>query len=53
MILHCTTPSMPTPAMTEHISVAWPPLTPGPGSKVFRIDSKLAVIKDHIMDRLR
>ena len=44
--------SMPTPAMTEHITVAWPPLTPGPGSKVFKIDSKLAVIKDHIMDRL-
>jgi len=45
--------SVPTPAMTEHITVAWPPLNPGPGSRVLKIDSKLSLIKDHIMDRLK
>ena len=45
--------SVPTPAMTDHINVAWPPLAPGDGSRVLKIDSKLSLIKDHIMDRLR
>merc|ERR1712179_557955 len=45
--------SVPTPAMTDHINVAWPPLAPGEGSRVLKIDSKLSLIKDHIMDRLR
>jgi len=45
--------SVPTPAMTDHITVAWPPLSPGAGSQVLKIDSKLSIIKDHIMDRLR
>merc|ERR1712032_1430585 len=28
-------------------------LAPGDGSRVLKIDSKLSLIKDHIMDRLR
>lgn len=44
--------SVPTPAMTEHINVAWPPLAPT-ASKVLKIDSKLQVIKDYLQDRLR
>lgn len=45
--------SVPTPTLNEHINVAWPPLSPGIGSNVMKIDSKLSMMKDHIMDRLR
>merc|ERR1712168_1500367 len=34
--------SVPTPAITDHITTAWPPLSPSAPS-VFRIDTKLAV----------
>jgi len=44
--------SVPTPTLNEHINVAWPPLSPGIGSNVMKIDSKLSMMKDHIMDRL-
>jgi len=44
--------SVPTPAITEHITVAWPPLAPST-THVLRIDSKLRVIKDYLQDRLR
>ena len=44
--------SVPTPAMTEHISTAWPPVSPAT-SMVFRIDSKLSVMQDYLQDRLR
>ena len=44
--------SVPTPAMTEHISTAWPPVSPAT-SNVFRIDSKLSVMQDYLGDRLR
>merc|ERR1719150_3674772 len=44
--------SVPTPGMTEHISTAWPPVSPAT-SMVFRIDSKLSVMQDYLQDRLR
>lgn len=44
--------SVPTPAMTDHISTAWPPVSPS-SSVVFRIDSKVSVMKDYLQDRLR
>jgi len=44
--------SVPTPAITDHITTAWPPLSPSAPS-VFRIDTKLAVVKDYLQDRLR
>jgi len=44
--------SVPTPAITDHITTAWPPLSPSAPS-VFRIDTKLAVVRDYLQDRLR
>merc|ERR1711892_229636 len=44
--------SVPTPAMTDHINIAWPPQSPSSNS-VFKIDSKLSVMKEHLQDRLR
>eukprot|EP00091_Calanus_sinicus_P022639 TRINITY_DN7271_c0_g1_i1.p1 TRINITY_DN7271_c0_g1~~TRINITY_DN7271_c0_g1_i1.p1 ORF type:complete len:195 (-),score=48.98 TRINITY_DN7271_c0_g1_i1:142-726(-) len=44
--------SVPTPAMTDHINIAWPPQSPTSNS-VLRIDSKLSVMKEHLQDRLR
>merc|ERR1712066_91332 len=44
--------SVPTPAMTDHINIAWPPQSPNSNS-VFRIDSKLSIMKEHLQDRLR
>merc|ERR1711936_1189057 len=43
--------SVPTPAMTDHISTAWPPVSPAT-SNVFRIDSKVSVMTDYLQDRL-
>merc|ERR1711963_343658 len=44
--------SVPTPAMNQHINTPWPPLSPA-SSNVYRIDSKLSVMKDYLEDRLR
>ena len=44
--------SVPTPALSDHITTAWPPLSPSSPS-VFRIDSKLSVMKDYLQDRLK
>lgn len=44
--------SVPTPAMTDHINIAWPPQSPTSNS-VFKIDSKLSIMKEHLQDRLR
>jgi len=44
--------SVPTPAMTDHINIAWPPQSPTAKS-VFKIDSKLSIMKEHLQDRLR
>ena len=44
--------SVPTPAMTDHINIAWPPMSPT-SNNVYRIDSKLSVMKDYMKDRLR
>ena len=38
--------------MTEHISTAWPPVSPAT-NMVFRIDSKLSVMEDYLQDRHR
>merc|ERR1712013_824259 len=44
--------SVPPPAMTDHINIAWPPQSPTAKS-VFKIDSKLSIMKEHLQDRLR
>ena len=44
--------SVPTPAMNQHINTPWPPLSPATNN-VYRIDSKLSVMKDYLEDRLR
>jgi len=44
--------SIPTPSMTEHITVAWPPQSPN-NNKILKIDSKLAIMTDYLQDRLR
>jgi len=44
--------SVPTPGLTEHITTAWPPLSPTSPS-VMKIDTKLSVMKDYLQDRLR
>merc|ERR1712013_107607 len=44
--------SVPPPAMTGHINIAWPPQSPTAKS-VFKIDSELSIMKEHLQDRLR
>merc|ERR1719187_1376819 len=44
--------SVPTPAMTEHINVAWPPRGVN-SNKVLKIGSKLEVSDGHLSDRLK
>ena len=44
--------SVPTPAITDHITTAWPPVSPAT-TNVLKIDTKLAVMKDYLQDRLR
>jgi len=44
--------SVPTPTLTEDITVSWPPLTPT-SHRVLRIDSKLRIEENYLQDRLR
>jgi len=44
--------SVPTPALTEHHTVAWPPLVPS-APRVLRIDSTLKMEADYLKDRIR
>ena len=44
--------SVPTPALTEHMTSIWPPLAPD-NHRVLRINSKLSVQKDYLQDRIR
>jgi len=43
--------SVPTPAMTDHITVAWPPRGVN-NNKVLKIGSKLEVASDHLSNRI-
>jgi len=44
--------SVPTPAMTDYITVAWPPLSPS-NHKVMKINNRLEVASDYRQDRLQ
>ena len=44
--------SVPTPSLSEHITTAWPPLSPTTHN-ILRIDTKLSIMQDYLQDRLR